>query len=88
MKRREFLGLGGTALFGGAVARLAAQSQATLMGQMPAQNAATANSGETTTADFTLRIAPVALEIAPSRFISTIGYNGASPGARPSHEGR
>ena len=80
MKRREFLGLGGTALFGGAVARLAAQSQATLMGQMPAQNAATANSGETTTADFTLRIAPVALEIAPSRFISTIGYNGASPG--------
>lgn len=31
-------------------------------------------------ADFTLRIAPVALEIAPSRFISTIGYNGTSPG--------
>ena len=31
-------------------------------------------------ADFTLRIAPVALEIAPSHFISTIGYNGTSPG--------
>jgi len=31
-------------------------------------------------ADFTLRIAPIALEIAPSRFISTIGYNGTSPG--------
>ena len=31
-------------------------------------------------ADFTLRIAPVAVEIAPSRFISTIGYNGTSPG--------
>jgi FtsP/CotA-like multicopper oxidase with cupredoxin domain len=31
-------------------------------------------------ADITLRIAPVALEIAPSHFISTIGYNGTSPG--------
>jgi len=31
-------------------------------------------------ADITLRIAPVALEIAPSHFISTIGYNGISPG--------
>lgn len=33
-----------------------------------------------TAADITLRIAPVALEIAPSHFISTIGYNGLSPG--------
>lgn len=33
-----------------------------------------------TPADITLRIAPVALEIAPSHFISTIGYNGTSPG--------
>lgn len=33
-----------------------------------------------TRADITLRIAPVALEIAPSHFISTIGYNGSSPG--------
>src|SRR5215470_3383000 len=31
-------------------------------------------------ADITLRIAPIALEIAPSHFISTIGYNGTSPG--------
>jgi FtsP/CotA-like multicopper oxidase with cupredoxin domain len=80
VKRREFLGLGGTALFGGAVARLTTESQATGMSPMPVQNAAAANSSETTTADFTLRIAPVALEIAPSRFISTIGYNGTSPG--------
>jgi FtsP/CotA-like multicopper oxidase with cupredoxin domain len=35
---------------------------------------------EKTPADFTLRIAPVALELAPSRFISTVGYNGTSPG--------
>jgi FtsP/CotA-like multicopper oxidase with cupredoxin domain len=33
-----------------------------------------------TPADIILRIAPVALEIAPSHFISTIGYNGSSPG--------
>ncbi len=31
-------------------------------------------------ADITLRIAPVAVEIAPSHFVSTIGYNGSSPG--------
>ena len=31
-------------------------------------------------ADVTLRIAPVALEIAPSHFVSTIAYNGTSPG--------
>ena len=33
-----------------------------------------------TRADFTLRIAPVAVEIAPSRFVSTLAYNGTSPG--------
>jgi FtsP/CotA-like multicopper oxidase with cupredoxin domain len=31
-------------------------------------------------ADITLRIAPVAVELAPTRIISTIGYNGSSPG--------
>ena len=30
--------------------------------------------------DITLRIAPVTVELAPSRIISTVGYNGASPG--------
>ena len=35
---------------------------------------------ETTKADFTLQIAPVALELAPNRIISTIGYNGTCPG--------
>jgi FtsP/CotA-like multicopper oxidase with cupredoxin domain len=42
--------------------------------------AAGAPSATTAPADITLRIAPVALEIAPSHFISTIGYNGTSPG--------
>src|ERR1700722_1831179 len=31
-------------------------------------------------ADFTLRIAPVTVELTPTRIISTIGYNGTSPG--------
>ena len=35
---------------------------------------------EATKADFTLRIGPIALELAPNHFISTIGYNGTSPG--------
>jgi len=83
VKRREFLGLGGATLFASAASRLTAQSQVpgmSPMPRMPAQNAAASKSGDTASADFTLRIAPVALEIAPSRFISTIGYNGTSPG--------
>ena len=35
---------------------------------------------ETTKADFTLRIAPVTVELTPNYIISTIGYNGTSPG--------
>src|SRR6202044_21606 len=31
-------------------------------------------------ADYTLRIAPVTVELAPDRILSTIGYNGTSPG--------
>jgi FtsP/CotA-like multicopper oxidase with cupredoxin domain len=48
--------------------------------QSPDGSAATDKTVDTTPADFSLRIAPVALEIAPSHFISTIGYNGAAPG--------
>ena len=29
---------------------------------------------------FNLEIAPVTVELAPNRIVSTIGYNGASPG--------
>src|SRR6185312_7635993 len=32
--------------------------------------------------DFTLRIAPVTVELAPNRILSTVGYNGTSPGPR------
>ena len=40
---------------------------------------------DTPGADFTLRIAPVIVQLDPSRAISTIGYNGTSPGARLAH---
>jgi len=35
---------------------------------------------ETAKADITLQIAPITVELAPDRVISTIGYNGSSPG--------
>jgi FtsP/CotA-like multicopper oxidase with cupredoxin domain len=81
VRRREFLQLGSAALTGGiASARLTARLQGAAMPPMASQNSNAAKSDENSPADFTIRIAPVALEIAPSRFISTIGYNGASPG--------
>jgi FtsP/CotA-like multicopper oxidase with cupredoxin domain len=72
MERRDFLKLAGLATG----SQLFAQ-------QMPmppglAADGATELSG----ADFTLTIAPVAVELAPNRIISTIGYNGTSPGPR------
>ena len=46
-----------------------------------ARNAARrAAAPEASKADFTLRIAPVTVELTPTRIISTIGYNGTSPG--------
>ncbi|MGA3295522.1 MAG: multicopper oxidase domain-containing protein [Candidatus Acidiferrales bacterium] len=84
MKRRELMELGGAALlWAGSSRYLPGQTQQTPM-PMPAQasspNSAAVRPEEANSADFTLRIAPIALELAPSRFISTIGYNGTSPG--------
>lgn len=42
--------------------------------------AAARGSGGAIGADFTLHIAPTALEVAPSHFVSTVAYNGTSPG--------
>ena len=41
---------------------------------------APAGSADVAKTDFTLQIAPVTVELAPNRIISTIGYNGTSPG--------
>jgi FtsP/CotA-like multicopper oxidase with cupredoxin domain len=79
VKRREFLRLGGATVIGAGTAGIvsaARQSQAMPPMQMQS-NAAPAPAGK---ADITLNIAPIALELVPNRIISTIGYNGTSPG--------
>jgi FtsP/CotA-like multicopper oxidase with cupredoxin domain len=82
VRRRKFLKLGGAAAIGasGMGTCLRAQNtQAAPAMPMPG-GGQSQNAADGTPADFTLRIAPIALELAPSRFISTIGYNGKSPG--------
>ncbi|MDB6014110.1 MAG: Multicopper oxidase [Gammaproteobacteria bacterium] len=89
MKRRDFVGWAGATLCQAISPGLLAQTARALppaQASQPAQGAPgmampkpSAAPGAAK-ADFTLRIAPVALEIAPSHFISTIGYNGTSPG--------
>ena len=74
MKRRDFVTCAGVTLCQAILPRaLATQSSKGTATSGPSASPATAP-------DFTLRIAPVALEIAPSHFVSTIGYNGTSPG--------
>ncbi len=70
MQRRDFLNLSSLAL---ATPRLPGQ----LSGQMPMQASAPSSGAP---ADITLKIAPVTVELAPDRILSTIGYNGTSPG--------
>ena len=69
MHRRDFLKMAGLA---------AASSQ--LVGQQPISFLAPTNSQDVAKTDFTLEIAPITVELAPNRIISTIGYNGISPG--------
>ncbi len=73
MNRRDLLKLGPLA-FAAAASRAPSQ-----MVMLPGPN----TPPQTPTADasdFTLRIAPVTVELAPDRILSTIGYNGTSPG--------
>ena len=82
MKRRELMGLAGATLVWAAGGkRVSAQGSPPMsMPAQPPQTSAAVHPEQATPADFTLRIAPIALELAPSRFISTIGYSGTSPG--------
>jgi FtsP/CotA-like multicopper oxidase with cupredoxin domain len=77
MKRRDFVGWAGATFFQAVSPTLLARTAQAAPGMAMPKPAATPGAAR---ADFTLRIAPVALEIAPSHFISTIGYNGTSPG--------
>ena len=68
VKRRDFVKLGSASALGAAVR---------LRGQMAVGAGAPSEAAK---ADITLRIAPVTVELAPDRILSTIGYNGTSPG--------
>jgi FtsP/CotA-like multicopper oxidase with cupredoxin domain len=89
MKRRDFFKVSGATLVQASAAKLlAAQGQQNQMppDKMPGIQLRPPPQAQDTTphepgsADVTLRIDPVAIEISPSRFVSTIGYNGTSPG--------
>jgi FtsP/CotA-like multicopper oxidase with cupredoxin domain len=73
MKRRDLLRLAAIAATGNPLA-----AQQMPMPTMPA----TTGSPEISGTNFTLQIAPVTVELAPNRILSTIGYNGMSPGPR------
>jgi FtsP/CotA-like multicopper oxidase with cupredoxin domain len=72
MKRRDLLKLGGMALAQAGSVRLPLLAQTGM-----ANSPATVTDGK---ADYTLRIAPVTVELDRSHILSTIGYNGTAPG--------
>ncbi len=78
MQRRDFLRFGSLTLAQAAAARvLPAQMASQMSGQPQSHNGGPSPEGK---ADHTLRISPVTVELSPERILSTIGYNGASPG--------
>jgi FtsP/CotA-like multicopper oxidase with cupredoxin domain len=73
MQRRDFLKIAGLAAAGGRLMGQEMQMQSLL---------APAASPDVAKTDFTLEIGPVTVELAPNRILSTVGYNGTSPGPR------
>ena len=74
MDRREFLRLAGlSALSGASILSGCASVVATTSSTSAAEQVGDA-------AHFSLRIAPVKLDLSPKQIIQTIGYNGSSPG--------
>ena len=69
MQRRDFLKIAGMAAAG---SRLAGQQTQSFLAPTGSQDVAKT--------EFNLEIAPVTVELAPNRILSTIGYNGISPG--------
>jgi FtsP/CotA-like multicopper oxidase with cupredoxin domain len=74
MKRRDLLKLGPLA-FAAAASRASSQ-----MVMLPGPAGPQPSQPNATSSDITLRIAHVTVELAPDRILSTIGYNGTSPG--------
>src|ERR1035441_1413410 len=81
VNRRDLLKLGPLAL-AAAASRPASSQMVMLPGATPDQAAQSDQSDQPSTigSDITLRIAPVTVELAPDRILSTTGYNGTSPG--------
>src|ERR1700736_2258212 len=73
VNRRNFVKLGGVAAIELGAARL-------LKSQMQPGMQSNAPISDAIKPIFTLRIAPVTVELTPTRTVSTIGYNGTSPG--------
>jgi FtsP/CotA-like multicopper oxidase with cupredoxin domain len=74
MQRRDFLKIAGAAA---ASSRLAGQQ---MQMQAPQSFLTPAGTPDVAKTEFTLQIAPVTVELAPNRILSTVGYNGTSPG--------
>ena len=70
MNRRDLLKLGGMALAQAGVAGV----------PLPGQTGSQKPTGLDAKADYTLRIAPVTVELDRSHIVSTTGYNGIAPG--------
>jgi len=77
LQRRDLIKFGGITFAQAAAARLLPGQ---MSGQMPStpKDSAAPSEGK---ADYTLRIAPVTVELSPERILSTVGYNGVSPGS-------
>src|ERR1700728_1485991 len=75
MQRRDFLKIAGLAAAGSA-------SVDNAFGAPQTSFLKPAGSVDVAKTDFTLNIGPVTVELAPNRIVSTIGYNGTSPGPR------
>jgi FtsP/CotA-like multicopper oxidase with cupredoxin domain len=76
VERRDFLKIGSAAMAATSARVAAGQMQ----DGMPGNSSVPAAPPASDAADITLRIAPVTVELAPDRILSTIGYNGTSPG--------
>lgn len=81
MKRRDLLKLGPLAIAGPALAAGGPLAFARQLVMLPGSDPSPAQSpAQNNSSEITLRIAPVAVELAPDRILSTIGYNGTAPG--------
>ena len=81
MQRRDFLKFGSLALAQTAAAKiLPTQTPDQMSGQMSGSMQSHDGASPQGKADYTIRIAPVTVELTPEHILSTIGYNGVSPG--------